>query len=79
LRRELGSLPQEADGKETFHVTVSFGLALLDAAVPVEESIDRADKALYVAKTTGRDRTTIWDASMNASPAGSPATAGGAH
>lgn len=81
LRRELGSLPQEADGKEMFHVTVSFGLTLLDPDAPVEESIDRADKALYVAKTTGRDRTVTWDASMSLSPGkpgGSPATAGSA-
>ena len=47
LREELGSLPHEANGKEIFRVTVSFGLALLDPDFPVEQSIDRADKALY--------------------------------
>jgi diguanylate cyclase (GGDEF)-like protein len=69
LREELGSLPHEADGKATFHVTVSFGLTLLDPDLPVEKSIDRADKALYVAKAMGRNRAITWDASMNVFPA----------
>ncbi|HET7716274.1 MAG TPA: diguanylate cyclase [Bauldia sp.] len=75
LRRELGSLAHEADGRPTFHVTVSFGLTLLDPEASVEESIDRADKALYVAKTTGRDRSVAWDASMSQTTAISPETA----
>ena len=37
LRDELASLPFEADGKEIFHVTVSFGLTLLDPDIPVEQ------------------------------------------
>jgi len=68
LREELGSLPYEADGKGIFHVTVSFGLTLLDPDLPVEQSIDRADKALYVAKRSGRNCAIIWDASMNGLP-----------
>lgn len=69
LREELGSLPHDANGKGKFQMTVSFGLALLDPDLPVELSIDRADKALYVAKTTGRNRTITWDASMKGLPA----------
>ena len=65
LREELGSLPYETDGNATFHVTISFGLTLLDPDLPVEQSIDRADKALYVAKASGRNRVIAWDASMN--------------
>jgi diguanylate cyclase (GGDEF)-like protein len=61
IRTELASIGHEADGKPAFHVTVSFGLALLDPDVPVEEAIDRADKALYVAKHAGRNRTVLWD------------------
>jgi diguanylate cyclase len=68
LREELASLPHAADSGR-FHVTVSVGLTLVDPDVSVEQSIDRADKALYVAKASGRDRTVIWDASMNTSPA----------
>ena len=61
---ELGSLPHEAEDKRTFHVTASFGLTLLVPELPVEQSIDRADKALYAAKAKGRNRAVIWDESM---------------
>jgi diguanylate cyclase (GGDEF)-like protein len=43
------------------HTTASFGLALLEPDVSVEESIDRADKALLLAKSAGRNRTIGWD------------------
>lgn len=65
LREELSSLPHEGNGKGPFHVTVSFGIAALDSDLPVERSIDRADRALYVAKETGRNRVIAWDASMS--------------
>ncbi|MFA6265223.1 MAG: diguanylate cyclase [Pseudolabrys sp.] len=62
---ELASLPFQAEGKGEFHVTASFGLTALDLNVPVEQSIDRADKALYAAKVRGRNRAVVWDASMS--------------
>jgi diguanylate cyclase (GGDEF)-like protein len=62
---ELASLPFEAAGKGQFHVTASFGLTLLDAAAPVERSVDHADQALYVAKAKGRNGVVTWDASMD--------------
>jgi diguanylate cyclase len=43
-------------GGVALQVTASFGVAALEAAPPVEESIDRADKALYQAKSAGRNR-----------------------
>ena len=46
------------------HVTASFGLALLDPDVPVEDSIERADQALLLAKTAGRNRAISWDATV---------------
>jgi diguanylate cyclase (GGDEF)-like protein len=49
-----------ADGSP-IHATASFGLAPLDPNVSVEESIDRADKALLMAKGAGRDRAISWD------------------
>jgi diguanylate cyclase len=64
LGEELASIPHDTKSQASFHVTASFGLTLLDADVTVEQSIDRADKALYAAKTTGRNRTVIWDPSM---------------
>ena len=68
LRAELGAMPHEAGSEGVFHVTTSFGLTLLDPDIPVELSIDRADKALYAAKAGGRNRTALWEASMNAAP-----------
>lgn len=49
------------------HATASFGLALLDPEVSVEESIERADQALLLAKTAGRNRAINWDASVTTS------------
>jgi PleD family two-component response regulator len=43
---------------------MSFGIALLDPDVSVEQSVDRADKAMYAAKAAGRNCTRIWDPSM---------------
>jgi diguanylate cyclase (GGDEF)-like protein len=45
-------------------VSASFGLALLDPQVPVEESIQRADQALMLAKSAGRNRAICWDSSV---------------
>ena len=66
LHEEIGSLRHYSNRNEEFHVTVSIGLTLLDPDLPVQESIDRADKALYAAKAAGRNRSTIWDTSMDA-------------
>jgi diguanylate cyclase len=52
-----------ADG-EPIHATASFGIALLDPDISVEESIDRADRALLLAKTSGRNRAVTWDPSI---------------
>ena len=65
LREGLESLQHEVAGEQPFHVTASFGLALLDPHLPVEQSIARADKALYAAKARGRNRTITWHAAMN--------------
>jgi diguanylate cyclase len=45
-------------------LTASFGLALLDPDVRVEDSIDRAAQALLLAKTVGGDRAICWDSSV---------------
>jgi diguanylate cyclase (GGDEF)-like protein len=46
---------------ERLQVTASFGLALLDPDVDVSVSIGRADQALLLAKTAGRNRSIAWD------------------
>ncbi|OFW97923.1 MAG: hypothetical protein A3D94_04605 [Alphaproteobacteria bacterium RIFCSPHIGHO2_12_FULL_66_14] len=66
LRTELADLRHEAAGKEPFQVTVSFGITVLDPAISVEQSIDRADKALYAAKNAGRNCVVAWNKSMDA-------------
>jgi diguanylate cyclase len=53
LREEIAEQPMGVGG---VCVTVSFGLAALDPHRPVEESIARADQALYSAKAQGRNR-----------------------
>jgi diguanylate cyclase (GGDEF)-like protein len=44
--------------------TVSFGVAELDPALSLDEMVQRADTALYRAKTTGRDRTVHYTAGI---------------
>jgi diguanylate cyclase (GGDEF)-like protein len=45
-------------------VTGSFGLAALDPEVGAEESVERADQALLLAKTAGGNRAISWDPSV---------------
>jgi diguanylate cyclase len=45
-------------------LTASFGLALLDPDIRVEDSIDRAAQALLLAKTVGGNRAICWDSSV---------------
>ncbi|HVC16757.1 MAG TPA: diguanylate cyclase [Rhodanobacter sp.] len=47
-------------GNPPLRITASFGVAALDPTCPVEESVDRADKAMYQAKMKGRDRVEAW-------------------
>ena len=65
LRVGLAELPIARDGGGTFTITVSAGLTLIDPDVTVEQSIERADRALYAAKAAGRNRIVTWDPSMS--------------
>lgn len=68
LREGLASMAINFDDKEPIHITASFGVVLLDPDVPVETSIDRADKAMYAAKAAGRNCVRKWDTAMQAVP-----------
>ncbi|MFA5822523.1 MAG: diguanylate cyclase [Thermodesulfovibrionales bacterium] len=70
MRAELAALAIATAAPKAIFVTVSFGITLLDSDVSVEESINRADTALYAAKRSGRNRACIWDPSMTSNQEG---------
>ncbi|MGH1451777.1 MAG: GGDEF domain-containing protein [Paracoccaceae bacterium] len=55
LRESLKKMGFVAEGREV-PLTVSFGLAETHSAEPMEAALRRADRALYSAKSAGRDR-----------------------
>jgi len=60
LRQGIESLDIDVGEENSVHITASFGVAPLDADVFVEESVHRADQAMYRAKKEGRNRVVIW-------------------
>jgi diguanylate cyclase (GGDEF)-like protein len=56
VRHTLSETPVSFDG-QTFHITMSFGIATRhpDDSVGCEELLNQADKALYRAKSAGRN------------------------
>jgi diguanylate cyclase (GGDEF)-like protein len=65
VRESLAAQPLVVGpGGITLQVSASFGLALLDPVASLEESIERADQALLLAKTAGRNRAISWDPSI---------------
>jgi diguanylate cyclase (GGDEF)-like protein len=64
LREEISKLAIDMDHKKPVYVTASFGLTLLDPNASIEECIDRADKAMYAAKSSGRNCTKVWEPSL---------------
>jgi diguanylate cyclase len=63
IREGLSAIALARAAGEPVFVTASFGLTPLDPGVTIEESLDRADKALYTAKTAGRNCSRIWESS----------------
>jgi diguanylate cyclase (GGDEF)-like protein len=65
VREGFGQVPfVVSESGIPIHATASFGLALLEPTITVEESIDRADRALLMAKAAGRDRVVSWNPSI---------------
>ena len=55
VRQSISELPMRFDDR-TFKITMSFGIASLTEAIPDRETLlDQADKALYEAKSAGRN------------------------
>jgi diguanylate cyclase len=73
LRRGLGDLRIPV-GDASLRITASFGIAALQADLPLATSIDRADRAMYLAKRAGRDRVQVWsEDDRDVSPGRGPA------
>ncbi|WP_165793637.1 diguanylate cyclase [Hyphococcus luteus] len=66
LRADIEALQFTASDGQSYQITASFGLALLDPDISVEQAIERADKAMYAAKKAGRNRVEVWEPSMSA-------------
>jgi len=64
LREGIAANSIHYDGND-IRITASFGLTLLDPDASVEQTIKRADNALYAAKSSGRNCTRIWDPSFD--------------
>jgi diguanylate cyclase (GGDEF)-like protein len=64
LREGIAALRIDLGDGRVVGVTTSFGVAMLEADQPVEQTIARADQALYAAKAAGRDCVRRWDAPM---------------
>jgi len=60
VRERVARQPIAIDGGKELAVTVSFGLTMMTPRRPIEELIERADKALYAAKEGGRNRVEVW-------------------
>jgi diguanylate cyclase (GGDEF)-like protein len=58
-------------------MTASFGITPLEPDVSAEESMDRADKALLLAKSAGRNRVIRWDPSVTTARLGAEVAAPG--
>jgi two-component system cell cycle response regulator len=62
LRRAIERIEFHVSGViEPFHRTISIGMAAFDGAESVTRLIERADKALYSAKASGRNKIVIAD------------------
>ncbi len=59
LRASVGSRPFNLGEKTTLHVTCSVGVAEIQPGDLAEELIDRADQALLLAKSAGKNCTTL--------------------
>jgi diguanylate cyclase (GGDEF)-like protein len=60
LREALQGLEIDCDSVK-LKVSMTFGIAPLDPAIGIDESISHADDALYAGKQAGRDRVVLWE------------------
>ncbi len=60
LRESIENLRIEYSKEITFHVTLSIGVAAVNEYISLENAIRNADDAMYLSKTAGRNRSTIY-------------------
>ncbi len=60
LRSEIKNITTVSDTGDDINVSVSIGVAELDGQQSEREALEFADKALLIAKETGRDRIECW-------------------
>ncbi len=63
MRKVVEDSPLPVDG-QPIGITVSIGVAMIDAVKPVEASIEQVDRAMYAAKQQGRNRVKLWEPSL---------------
>lgn len=56
---------KSSNGNDKFHVTASFGVAMLGPQSKFEESLSQADMAMYQAKQNGRNNVVCFDAMLD--------------
>jgi diguanylate cyclase len=64
LREGLAENPVDYGAAAPIYVTASFGIASMEAEISVEQSIARADQAVYAAKGAGRNCVRLWQPGM---------------
>jgi diguanylate cyclase (GGDEF)-like protein len=60
VRKEMSAAPIVVPNGPSINLTMSAGIAPLDAEMPIAVAIDHADKAMYRAKHLGRDRVEVY-------------------
>lgn len=65
LREELALLTVVSTDDLNISVKASFGISSLDEESTIDQSIEKADEALYASKNSGRNRVSVWNSAMH--------------
>lgn len=64
LRARISGKLLQVEGGDVTRVTVSIGATMIDSAVPLQDNIARADRALSEAWLGGGDRVCLWSSDL---------------